>query len=251
MDFLETIKEQERFLKSSQNISICKPFLFECEHIARIAKQYKNEQVSLVNAREAETSQIQYAVGGENLHRGFYNPSPTSDLTTGNCNRGKILSRRNSRSKISYEYLFDISHNLIMIRKDPHSECETIEVIIRVHNGIVGITYDRFNGLRQVAECLYEDGHIVQYISCIISPYEIAVTNYQKEVYQYGNGQIISTDNYEFLPDKNLLNHCRMIFTHDANGYLATYNVEYFKGEEISENTWDEDKYTVNIRRKV
>ncbi|NCC74368.1 MAG: hypothetical protein EOM06_13380 [Sphingobacteriia bacterium] len=251
MDFLEAIKEQEIYLKTPQNASICEPFFFECERIVQIAEQYKNEQASLVEERTAETFIVQYAVGGENLHRGFYNPSPTYDLTIGNCNRGKILSRITSRSKISYEYNFDTNHNLLLIRKSPHSEFETFEALIGKQNEIIGITFDRFNKLRQVTECLYEDGQIFQYINCMFSLSEIAVSNYQKEVYRYSNNQLTSTDYYEFLPDIKLLNHSRTIFTHDTDGYLSTYQVEYFQGEEISKNAKDENVYTINIRRRA
>ena len=84
---------------------------------------------------------IEYASGGECLHRGYYCPSPLLDRLVGGCNRGNKLLKPRANSRYYYKYYYDGQNRLIRCDKHMAGRCLEIEFMIYGVSNIYGFTF--------------------------------------------------------------------------------------------------------------
>jgi hypothetical protein len=251
MDLIKALEEQEAYRNSPKNKKDCSLYIEDCSRMVSLVDSYNMRYSELMKVQVANTIYKQYASGGEMLHRGYYLPSPTFDLVTGNCNRGRLLKKVTAGSKIAYEYSFDNNNNLIMVKKQPDTSYETIEIILHEGSSSIGITFDKDKMARDITECIYEDGKITSYLYCLYESYGNKVVTYQKEHYQYTDGLLQATERYDFTPGIMLLQHNKYDFKHDEEGNLATYHITEYQGDTIKESYWDGHVFQVLRVRKA
>jgi hypothetical protein len=251
MDLMKALEEQEAYRNSPKNKKDCGFYIEDCIRIISLVDSYKVRYSELVNLLVAKTTFKQYASGGEMLHRGHFLPSPTFDLVTGNCNRGRLLKKVMAGNKIAYEYSFDNNNNLIMVKKQPDTSYETMEIILHEGSNSIGITFDKDKMVLDITECMYKDRKITSYLYCLYESYNNKIVTYQKEHYQYTDGLLQETDRYEFVPDILLLQHNKYHFKHDEEGNLATYHITEYQGDDIKESYWDGHVFQVIKARKA
>ena len=100
-----------------------------CKQVERIATINEDGLIQQCETYEERTSRKEYGSGGLSFHRGFYLPSPIQDIYTDNANRGRILKRITSRSRISYEYCYDESDKLFFVIETPTERLKSCEWI--------------------------------------------------------------------------------------------------------------------------
>ena len=100
------------------------------DEMLRIAKSYEGNYEQLKQQMLEKTSHLEYASGGECIHRGYLCPSPILDQVIGGCNRGKLIRKPRANSKSYYVYHFNDKENLIGIEKYSNGTCYETEIII-------------------------------------------------------------------------------------------------------------------------
>jgi len=205
------------------------------KHIGKVDDEYKEAVESAVT--------VKYAAGGT-LHRGYYCPSPVLDIIVGNNKRGSI--RKNSKGA-TYKYYFDKEGRIIAVDTIGISK----EVIFHSDSGSLGLSFDIEGEINLIVECLYSNDLIIEYSKCSFLSYEPRVYEYYKEVYEYLDGKLNSVETYDFMPEMNLLQHNKYIFTHDKKGYLSTYKVIEYEDGEIKKGFWDDTTFKVYVKRKA
>ncbi|MDF1494828.1 hypothetical protein [Caproiciproducens sp. CPB-2] len=245
-DFVSDMNSLEEYLKSSKNIKICEPFQRECQRFTKIAEEYKNKASCLCNLAEEKVVREEYSVKGEVLHRGYYSPSPIIDIVIGNCNRGKLLKRLTTSSKVVFSYGFDRLNRLILVKNKTDDSISTTEVIEYYQNIALGITFSPDFLITQICEEIYEDNKIM-FLSQASFAAGSRIFNLHHEAFTYGSLGIRSSDFYIYNPDMPLLQHQQYHFQHDDEGYLSKYTVTEFQGESV----WEDHVFDVRIKRKI
>ena len=241
MDYIDALKAQ-------QNNERIDYLINDCKRMGLYAFQYKDQVRTMFDEQVKAATLIQYSVGGDEMHRGYYCPSPTYDLIVGKCNRGKVLKSIIEDSKISFQYYFDKNNNLKAIN---HLSVD-LEVIIYNDAGSVGISFNTDDSINNISECRYIDGRIQSYTKCLYNSYTASITSYEKEDYIYKEGLLEATISYTFLPDTKLLCYEQYVFEHDEEGYLKTYKViENENGIEKEDSYWKGHFFKISKKRKV
>lgn len=247
----EKLEQLKHYLMSDENLRRCRPYISECHRLTEIIKRFDTNYRSIYHELNSKVRKEEYSVGGETIHRGFYNPSPVTDIVLGNSNRGKLLKRMTSKSKPVRKYMFDDLRNLILVENFPlHFGCN--EIIIRQDEIEKGISFDK-NGIQALSECTYCGNQILSYVFCLYNTYENRVVDYTKESYEYSESGLSDVHIVRFLnsPEARILRQDKYRFRHDAEGYLSQYSIVE-KDDGISKNLeWTDDWFDVKIKRKV
>ena len=253
-EYEEKLKQYEEYLRSDENKLYCKPYVRECERLAEIAMQYKDNCQQLYDELSSDVVRYEYAVRGETLYRGYYCPSPVQDIVIGNCKRGKLLKKLTILSKPTYKYGFDSHNELVIVDILPvEVSFGEKEIIIRQGDTETGIRFSPHHGIVELCECRYQDGKISSYILCVYNPYDDHVSEFMKEEYRYSSEGLATADFYDFLNDEQapILVHDQYRFQHDSEGFLSKYTSVDFDGDSVKDSVWKDHEFTVYIKRKV
>lgn len=117
------------------------------DHLLALAANYENRYVQLEQQLLQNSIQVEYASGGECIHRGFLCPSPILDKVVGGCNRGQLIKKPRINIKNYYAYHFNDNNKLIGVEKYANSSCYEKEFIIEVGRTVYGINYRTVNPL--------------------------------------------------------------------------------------------------------
>lgn len=229
MDFSSKQNELKEYLKSEENLKICKPFIDESEKLAEIKNEYLTKCRGIYSDFSNHVSKKEYASDSE-LHRGYYCPDIISDMVIGNCHRGKLYKRLTSKTKPCFEYGFDSENRLTVVNFPGYDDHE---IILYDGKSTVGILFseDCDNGnieIRAVCKCLYDDKMRIK---------EYVLANYWSdgdldeltvEKYSYDEVGIKSVDYFRFCYvslDKKYpcLDYRQYTFEHNQDGYLKYY----------------------------
>lgn len=188
--------------------------------IAELEEIYHNFVIQKTYAiDEFNVTSVQYAVGGDGVHRGYYHPSPVGDLVIGNVNRGKKLKRPTMFSNIKYEYSFSSDDKLLLAKefvKFPHFTDVIVENFIyeqidnsttrRIGVGMSKILPSEFS----VSIEYFSDKRIIEYATGFF------VTNNntgKTEIHQ------ISCEKYDY--DKSGMKSCMIDQDYIYDGFLS------------------------------
>jgi len=257
-DYEKEYKERTKYLRSKENLEICKPFVTECQRLAEIAVKYTDQYQVLKNRLDKDVMSEKYSVGGEALYRGYYCPSPVIDIVVGGCSRGRLLSRITARSKPTFKYGFNVNNDLIAVDNLGYSygtNAIVTEAIIRNGELERGIVYKKWNEERQVdrlSESAYCDGQIISFIDCSYMYFNNSVDLYNREDYVYSDKGLSTVHMYRFQASFGpILTHQEYRFMHDDEGYLSQYVIIcHPEGSGRLKPYWDGQVYDVGIRRK-
>lgn len=250
IDFVEQMRTVKAYLNSKENREVCEPFILDCQRLAENAYQYKDRIKSIYEKLNGEVIRREYAVGGENLHRGFYCPSPVFDVVVGKAARGKLLKRLTIRSHPTYTYCFNKDNRLIIT--DHHGSSEVV-----LHNDGVetGIGFSNEYEITTLAECTYDGNQIKSFVHCLYNSYNKKCDYYYLETYEYSEGKLMSSDLFQFSNSCTapILQHSKYLFQHDEEGYLLHYTVvEYDERNRVKEDScWKDHVFDVYLKRKV
>ena len=185
-----------------------------------------------------------WARGGRVLHRGFYCPSLIVDITTGNCDRGKLLKNK-TKVHPDYIYGFDSSEKLVTVEKYEESRLISMERIFYEGNNEYGLTY--YSNLDYVSffsKCEYMEGLRKSYITCQVHPSNNLKDMIWLEEYNYENSILVSADSYFFVPSCEnqpvlkdgkitflreshpVLRYDKISFSRDDSGNIEFYTVQ-------------------------
>lgn len=220
----------------------------ESKELAGYIELYKDQCGTLFEKMSGEVVREELCTGQKNLHRGFYCPSPVQDIVIGNCKRGRILKRKPTRRLPDYVYGFDKDNHLVVVTAVPETDCEAMkEVIIRQGNREIGFGFRYGWGIHWISVCTYKDEKILSYVFGEYSHYFKGLGSYHREDYTYSAEGLISVDMYHGL---GVTSHTKYEFCH-KDGYLSTYTVTEYDGENIKPSVWDGHVFEVYIKRKV
>jgi len=251
-------EEQMKFLRSKENLEICRSFIAECQRLANAAKKYENQFQTLKDQLSKEIVLEKYSTGGEGLYRGYYCPSPIMDIVMRNCNRGRLLSRITKRSKPTFKYGFNVDGNLILATNFRYDiDAIGTEIILRDGKKETGISFQEWDGerrLEQLSESIYRDNRIISFINCFYLDYDNSVSIYNREEYTYSNEGLGTAHMYRFSNHKGtfpILNHEEYRFKHDNDGYLSQFTVIEYPGSSMrTEPYWNGCVYDIRLKRK-
>lgn len=148
--------------------------------------------------------EIRYATGGYLVHRGYLSRNIKDPFTVGGCERGKILKKKTSKSKISYEYYFK-NRQLVMIKsffEEDEVQCFQVEFVNLMNKMEIGITYEvetcndclEFkNTINNITLCEFDDKTLKRVYS-----YSRDLNLFTKEILQYKQNRLIEVDFVEF-----------------------------------------------------
>lgn len=233
--------------ETPKNLRICEPFESECLRFVALAEAYEDKINELILSAEKSVVRKEYAVRGEGLHRGYYHPSPIFDVVVGRCNRGNLLKRITKRSKITYEYGFDESNKLVLVKTFNELSNSSNEVIIYRDNLAFGLSFSNEGRIDYLCEEVYTDGKLTELTHAIYYDWKKGISSLHKETYKYDSSGLKTADMYIYTSDILLLEHSQFNFAHDDHGFLSKYTCIDFKGD-APEST---NEYDVYIKRKV
>lgn len=235
-------KNKLETVESSLNLQ--KEFKAECNRFTVIAKKYLHNYKKIYLNLISKVVRKEYSTGGKLLYRGYYCPSPVYDIVTGNCNRGKILNKITSKSKLTHEYCFDNNDKLIIIN---YLYSDYIEILEYFNNIVIGITFSlNLNEIISVTECIYDSYYrIKSFIKADSCHNDCCIDHLEKEDYEYNHLGLYIAEIYDCLDSKNspIINYQKYTFEHDNEGYLEQYQVE--------PSIFEDDVYKVLIKRKI
>ncbi|MDD4476288.1 MAG: hypothetical protein PHV95_11000 [Eubacteriales bacterium] len=247
----EKLEEIKSYLRSDENLRKCQPFIDECKRLSEKAKEFDANYRAIYDELSAHVRREEYGVGGETIHRGFYNPSPVTDIVLENSNRGKLLKQMNSKSKPIHKYMFDGLENLILVESFPlHLGYK--EAIIRQDEIEKGISFDK-SGIQALSECIYHGNQILSYVFCLFSTNESRVVDYTKEKFEYSESGLsdVSIDRFLNSQETPILRQEKYRFKHDTEGYLLQYSTVETHDGVTKKVLWNDNWIDIKIKRKV
>lgn len=190
----------------------------------------------------------EYCIGAD-IHRGYYNPSPTYDIVIGNTHRGKRCTEqtlkkellRNENFFFWYCYLFDDQDQIIQVqwlnRNNPvHSEKR--EYLINIDSRRIGVTVEG-SEIKGVCVEYYENGRLsaLEMLHCNqYSMFELHMENYfyddkglSESCYRNCNPETGYSAAFHYLFER-------------TDGYLTAFHAKGFKNPV---------RYPVRKRRKA
>ncbi len=250
-DFVNDLKDFKKRINSSKNKAMCEKFRLECRRFEKIAEEYENAELYLCDQFQNRVVKETYSINGRELHRGYYSPSPVFDVVIGNCNRGKLLKRLTKKSNVAFNYGFDESDRLIVVKNFFDESITATEFIIYNNNIATGITFSSDHLITNLCEEIYENRKLKFLSQADFFPENHSIFNLHQESYTYDVSGIKTADIYMYDPQFPLLQHQQYHFKHDADGYLSEYTVTSFDGETPQKSVWDNHIFNVDIKRKV
>lgn len=198
-----------------------------------IYKEYSQSYSVLKDYVKNNTTRVEYASGGEGLHRGYYCPSPIIDKLLGNVKRGKLLKRLTSRSKNYYKYLYDLNNSMVGIEIYYDRSLNESEYVIHTASGTVGVSFNEmWKNITFTSMVKMTDNRITLYATLLPD----FVTGKQHhfihvEKYHYdGVGMCGATICWEGIPELSLLTEENYRFNRDEHGNITGYwsDEEYY-----------------------
>ena len=257
-------RKRMEFMRSKENLELCKPFIADCDRLAKIAMKYQDQCLTLKDQLSKEVTTEKYGIGGGMMYRGYYCPSPILDIVIGNINRGRLSKRIVEGKKDVFKYGFNVDNNLILVEFIPDVpkyvdvlDFISTEVIIRDGETELGIVFKIWKGelrLEQLSESVYRNNRIVSFVYCCYSGFQNRVDIYEKEEYVYSDEGLDFAHRYDFRNHETApsLTHYEYRFKHDDEGYLSQYAViEHPDSLRRKEPAWDGHMYDVKRKRKV
>lgn len=225
--------------------------LQEIHRLTATIQEYKNKYSSIFDQLCAQAVRQEFSTGGEGMHRGYYCPSPIADIVIGNNNRGRLLKRPSSRSRISYVYFFNRENQIVAV-EIPNRNAR--EVLLHEDEKELGFEFSQY-GLKSVSECIYYAGRIQSYALGMINSYANTVIEYTCEEYQYSESGletaacVILTK----MPSREpICQHLEYHFRHQSDGYLSQYTVTEFDEDSAKRDSiWSNHSFDVCIKRKI
>lgn len=150
-DFESTINELHKITMelASQcpkpKLDLIKEYESYIDQMLIIANSYEDMFEQLDQHMSQNTSQVEYASGGERIHRGFLCPSPILDKVIGGCHRGKLIKQPRANSNNYYVYHCNGKNKLIGIEKYANGSCYEKEFIVEKESIVYGISYRMIN----------------------------------------------------------------------------------------------------------
>lgn len=217
---IENYKKGKEYKEKLEKVMDYKSYLAKLleENLQVVKDSYLHKYDNISNKK--------YAIGGKTFHRGVLFPSPVSDLTIGNSNRGRFTS---SERKSDWEYGFN-NDNLVYVKQKDKSGAHLYEYVIYINGKEVSFIFDKFDSLDAITLCQFNDDKIVLYIYGFVSDEKIV--GLEIEEYYYTNEGIFKMDIYSYF--KNL-SHRQYEFKHSPDGHLISYRAKDVNGIEDKE----------------
>lgn len=232
---IDELKDVLSYNQSEENKKACEPFEQLNQKYISLQKQYSTSFHKLSEGIEIKAHRREYAKGGEGMHRGFYSPS-MMDLVVGGMNRGILLKRPSKNKKYNYECLYDVQGNLICVygysKFFDVSTLVTTELFVHQPNIILSLVYDSNHDLSFMSECQYENGRLVRYefVQCDLYLGGEGCAEIDVEIQEYDDDLLQYLHWYRYVLSIHLLDHNKITFARDKDGYLSTYTMKQIGG---------------------
>ena len=217
----EMLKKLRQYNQSKENAEKIKPYVQMAEEFKRLATQYAAAFEELYAKVQQAAHHMEYAKGGQMIHRGFYSPS-CLDVITGNCNRGRLLKNIPVKGGYDYAYTFDQRGNLISCQMH-----ERIELLIHEENCVLGLEFDHRGAQipERISQCRYEDGKLVRYACALLNPHgkNADCMEINLETFHYAEGLLEKFNWDRFSPTIKLLSRNEITLFRDDAGNLLEY----------------------------
>ena len=141
MDELQKMTQDMKTQLPKPKIELIQEYQNYIDQMIAIADCYQTSYQQLDDQMSQNSSHLEYASGGECIHRGFLCPSPILDQVVGGCNRGKRIKGLRVNTKNYYVYHFDDRNKLIGIEKYVNGTCYEKEIMIEKELIVYGISY--------------------------------------------------------------------------------------------------------------
>ena len=181
---------------------------------------------------EKQVVRLEYAVGGDNLPRGYYSPSLIEDIVISNVSRGRLCKTKRPAHP-SFTYGLDADGRLILIKQENRTEAVTYH-----GNSALGITTTD-DHIETVSECVYDHHNRLIRLRSLIAQSELTTEDYQ----YYDNGIVVQRDVYT-EGSITILSQNRYRF-HVKNGQLTEYTIEQFDGEDLTSQPLDGRQFRI------
>ncbi len=171
------------------------------------------------------------ATGGEVLHRGYYNPTLCADIVVGNNKRGKLLKRKSSKSKITYEYGYGADGKMKVAIT--HTDVgDFFEYFTEIGEKRYGLSYDEKGTLVTLCEEVFENGRIREFTIGYDSYDDHGFGEIYNELFSYSpEGFLLECDIIEVRMPSLLargakkVHHTAYEFVSDIEGKLLKYRM--------------------------
>ena len=187
---------------------------------------------------EKQVVRWEYAVGGDNLPRGYYSPSLIEDIIISNASRGRLYKTKRPVNP-SFTYGFDADGRLILVKQENRTETITYH-----SNTTLGITATK-DHIETVTECEYDNhGRLIR-LRFYIADTELTMEDYQyldnamivqRDIYTEGGVMILSQNHYRF---------------NVQNGRLTNYIIEQFDGEDLTSQLLDGRQFQISKQSTI
>lgn len=150
-DFESTINELQKVTQALAEQSpkpkeeLIREYQNYIDHMLIQADKYENMYEQLEEQLIQNSVQVEYASGGECIHRGFLCPSPILDKVVGGCNRGQLIKKPRVNTKNYYVYHFNDESKLIGVERYVNSSCYEKEFIVENDSIVYGIIFKTFD----------------------------------------------------------------------------------------------------------
>lgn len=227
-------KDLHNFLHTEENLKRCEPFEELNRKYVTLYRQYADSYAELTQGLEEKAVRVEYAKGGETLHRGYYSPS-VADLHVGGASRGRLLKRTPKDDRFDYRYLFDAEDKMLCACKYASFGDERVlyqtEVFLYQGDKVLTLSYEsKYRELTVITECLYENAKLLRYEYASLTPAlrTDSCNQIDVEEFSYENGLMRILERYRYRPELHSLDHCRLTFERDADDFLSAYTFEEF-----------------------
>ena len=220
----------------------------EVERLSEMAAKYGSLCNGLKKQLDEEVVSVQFATGGDIMHRGYYCPSPVQDIVVGGCKRGKLLKQPNANGKFNYKYGFDSNGKMITVE---HFSLKPDEIIVRQDQVEIGIEFKEIYGIFAITECVYSGSQIMSYAYALYDPFEKYVIETKKELYSYSAEGLEKADFLSVVGSKSLFGHQQYTFQHDEDGYLSCYTYDEIVKGAVKPSIWNGHVFDIKVKRKV
>ncbi len=106
-----------------------------------VGERYQERYDELARQISEDTVRIEYASGGELLHRGYHCPSPLLDKLVGGYKRGRKVREPKAGTKYYYKYYYDEHNRMLRCDKYEGNRCLEIEFMINEDDHRYGLSF--------------------------------------------------------------------------------------------------------------
>lgn len=226
-------------------------------------KSYKNLKLEDIYKKiDFDSCELKFGSGGNVVHRGYYCPDIYHTFAVGGCNRGKILKRKTSRSKVTRKfYLLD--NKIVLTRRyDDIGLYYHVEDVVDVeyierHGEIeIGLFFNCFSNKKGdliiVNFCRYDEkGRLQSYRSYYNDE---GYLEYTKEIVTYDGDCIQTVDYVHYEPSLGrqlCCNYDTIHFIYDENMEPVNYYHSETYGEINPDHIYNVTKIDKQWYREV